>query len=244
MKQFLRSVLARLGYEVRGVRLTPRPLRVPENLVSIEFDDAVCRRIVENGANFRFLQVGVFDGVTADPLRKYISRYGWRGVMVEPQAQAANALRALYPLGAGIEVMQAAVDRAPGRRTLHTVVSDTAPAWVAGLASFNRSVILKHAELIPDLAQAVREEEVALVTFDDVLARPGPGEIDLLQIDTEGADALILSLFPFERVRPAIVHWEVKHLSLTEREATLDRLIGHGYRVASSGTEDMLAVLR
>jgi hypothetical protein len=52
-----------------------------------------------------------------------------------------------------------------------------------------------------------------------------------------------LSLFPFNRIKPALIHWEVKHLTKTEREGCLDRLAGFGYRFAPSGPEDMLAVL-
>ena len=81
------------------------------------------------------------------------------------------------------------------------------------------------------------------IAFDTVLARLPEGELDLLQIDTEGADAFILSLFPFETVRPAIVHWEIRHLSFAEREDCLERLAGFGYRFALSGSQDMLAVL-
>ena len=53
----------------------------------------------------------------------------------------------------------------------------------------------------------------------------------------------MISLFPFERVRPAIVHWEVKHLSIAEREQCFERLANFGYHFAPSGEEDMLAVL-
>jgi hypothetical protein len=67
--------------------------------------------------------------------------------------------------------------------------------------------------------------------------------LDLLQIDAEGADGYILSLFPFDRVKPAIVHWESKHLTTPQREECLDRLVPFGYRFAQSGDEDMLAVL-
>ena len=67
--------------------------------------------------------------------------------------------------------------------------------------------------------------------------------LDLLQIDTEGADGYILSRFPLDRVRPAIIHWEVKHLSTAQREDCLDRLLAYGYRFASSGDEDMMALI-
>jgi hypothetical protein len=89
----------------------------------------------------------------------------------------------------------------------------------------------------------IREDTVDCITFDQVLGRLPQEEIDLLQIDTEGADGHILSLFPFHRAQPAIIHWEVKHLSKVHQEETLDMLQRRGYRLARSGAEDMLAVL-
>ena len=35
----------------------------------------------------------------------------------------------------------------------------------------------------------------------------------------EGADEYILSLFPFDRIRPAIIHWEIKNMTRSEKEA-------------------------
>jgi hypothetical protein len=88
----------------------------------------------------------------------------------------------------------------------------------------------------------ITEVAVDCITFDSVFEHLPEGELDLLQIDTEGADGLIRSLFPFERIKPAIVHWEIKHLSLREREDCLGLLASHGYRFAASGNQDMMAV--
>jgi hypothetical protein len=52
---------------------------------------------------------------------------------------------------------------------------------------------------------------------------------------------MIILLFPFDQVRPAIVHWEVRRLTTAKREATIDRLYQHGYRFAPSGSKDMPA---
>jgi FkbM family methyltransferase len=242
MKAFVRSVLAAFGYRVQGTRYTPRQLLEPDNLRAIEFDDVVCRRMFEVGATLSFVQVGVYDGVTQDPLRKYIEKCAWRGVMVEPQVRAANRLRELYDGQDGIVVLQAALCHQSGKATLFTLDFPSAPDWAGGLASLERGHILKHSDLIPGLDRMIREEAVDCITFDDVLERLPVGPLELLQIDTEGADAHVLSLFPFERVRPAIVHWEVKHLSKAEREDCLARLGGFGYRFASSGDADMVAV--
>jgi FkbM family methyltransferase len=243
MRLLLKSLLAKLGYRVQGTRRYPRQLLEPKNLRTVEFDDVVCRRMFEFGSELTFIQVGAFDGITKDPLRKYISRCGWNGVVVEPQSGATNKLRDLYRGNDRIVILQAALDDKIGRRTLFTVSSSTAPDWAGGLASFRRDTIVKHCDLVPDLEAMIVEDAVDCITFDEVLEALQPKQIDLLQIDTEGADGHILSLFPLGRVRPAIIHWEVKHLSTAEREECLERLAGFGYRFAPSGDEDMLAVL-
>jgi FkbM family methyltransferase len=243
VKRVIRNILAKFGYRVQGTRHYPRQLLEPAALRSIEFDDVVCRRMFEFGSELIFIQVGGFDGVTKDPLRKYINRCGWRGIIVEPQSGPANKLRELYRDNDRIVILQAAVNDNSGKRALFTVSSSTAPAWAAGLASFQRDTIVKHCDLIPGLESMIVEDAVDCITFDEVLEALQHKQIDLLQIDTEGADGHILSLFPLDRARPAIIHWEIKHLNTAEREECLDRLAGFGYRFAPSGDEDMLAVL-
>jgi FkbM family methyltransferase len=234
IKRLLKRVLKRLGYDVRNIATVPTPLLNESNWRSVEFDDVVCRRMVEVGRELRFIQVGAFDGVTGDPLRKYIVDCGWKGVLVEPQAAAAENLRTLYRANDRISVRQAAIDSERRQRTLYTVYSAGAPPWAGALASFDRETINKHADSIPDLQERIREESVSCL---------GCEEVDLLQIDVEGADAFVLSLFPFDRIKPAIIHWESKHLSKSQLEECLERLAPMGYRFARSGSEDMLAVL-
>jgi len=243
MKQAIRAILAKFGYRIEFTRNTPRQLLDLASVRNLEFDDVVGRQIQECGANCTFLQIGAYDGVSTDPLRRYIERFGWHGVMLEPQPGPARQLRNLYPEGSGIFILEAALDREAGVRTLYTVESDAVPKWVGGMASFERDHILKHAYLVPDIAKMVREIEVPCVTFDFVLEHLESDRLDILQIDAEGADGYLLSLFPFERVRPAIVHWEIKNMTRPSQEAALDLMLRHGYRIARSGDEDMLAVL-
>jgi FkbM family methyltransferase len=243
VKNQIKRLLASLGYEVRGTRMTPRQLLQPDLQRALEFEDIICRRMYDVGAALTFVQIGAFDGVLHDPLRKYIEKSGWRGVMVEPQVGPAQRLRELYRGNERIAVLQAAVSRQAGARAFYTVDSSDAPAWAGALASFDKDVILKHSQQIPGLAQRIKETAVDCVTFDTILQHLPAGNLDLLQVDTEGADAEILSLFPFERVKPAIVHWEVCHLTLREREECLALLAGHGYRFSPSGDRDMLAVI-
>jgi hypothetical protein len=89
-----------------------------------------------------------------------------------------------------------------------------------------------YSPLIPDLGRAIKEIEVACITFEEVIERLPSPKLDLLQIDAEGADGLVLSLFPFETLRPIIVHWERKNLMRSEQESALDFV---GSLVTASG---------
>ena len=241
MKRWLQQALADFGLRVEGTRGVARPLLDSRNLRALALEDVICRRMFEVGQSLSFVQVGAYDGVMADPLHPYIERCGWRGVMIEPQARAASRLRSLYANNDGVTIVQAAVAPNAGFRTLHTVRGDGAPAWAGGLASFDRAHVLKHAALVPGIATMIVEEQVECVSFASILDRL-PGRLDVLQLDTEGADAALLADFPFPRVVPEIIHFEVKHLSLLERERCLGLLLRHGYLFAPSGEENMMAV--
>jgi len=243
MKQLVKKMFAKLGYHVQGTRYCPRHLLEPRYLRPIELADVICRRMFECGPELTFIQIGAFDGITKDPLHKYIERYGWRGVMVEPQPRPASQLRELYRGNDRIVVLQAALERAHGKRTLFTVDSQSAPIWAGGMASFRRDHIVNYSYLVPGLEKMIRELTVDCISFDDVFERLPSKRVDLLQIDAEGADAYLLSLFPFEQVKPAIIHWEIKNLTKAQREDSFDWLSGFGYRFAPSGDEDMMALL-
>jgi len=242
MKTLVKGILDKLGYRIQGTRYCPRQLLEPGYLRAIEFDDIVCRRMFDVGDELSFIQVGAFDGTTRDPLHKYIAKYRWRGGLIEPQSKAVRQLREIYCGNDSVVILQAALNNVVGKRKLFTVESETAPSWAGGLASFDRECILKHSDLIPGLEGMIKEETVDCITFDHILERLPLKRFDLLQIDTEGADAYVLSLFPLDRVQPAIIHWEIKHLTKQQREDCFDRLIAHGYRLALSGDEDMMAV--
>ena len=241
LRTALKALTENLGYRVQ--RMRPRQLFDPNIIRRLQFDDVICRRMIESGPELSFIQVGAFDGISNDPLYKYISRFNWRGVLVEPQPFYAEKLRALYGEQCDrLTIIEAAVGGAVGQRAFYTVAGEGPPAWAMQLASFERTTITSHARLIPGLEQRIRETMVPCTTFDAILDDL-PGSLDLLQIDAEGADAYLLSLFPFERIKPAIVHFEFQHLSMEQKESCLDQLVRYGYRVGPSEDVDMLATV-
>jgi len=62
-----------------------------------ELDYILDRYLVENRPDdFFFIQVGAYDGVTGDPICGYIRRYGWRGILLEPQRDVFLLLQKNY----------------------------------------------------------------------------------------------------------------------------------------------------
>jgi FkbM family methyltransferase len=243
MKRLIRAILGIAGYRIEGIRYTPRQFYDPAVARTLTFDDVVCRHMFEVGPELSFVQVGAYDGVSSDPLCKYIERCGWSGVMLEPQPRPASQLRALYRDNPKVVILEAALDSERRTRNLYTIESDSVPKWAGGMASFDRDQILKQGCLIEGLEGMVREIRVDCLIFDDVLDNLPQNRLDLLQIDAEGADGHILSLFPFDRFKPAIIQWEIKNMTRIQQEEALERVIAHGYRVSRSGEEDALAVL-
>jgi FkbM family methyltransferase len=245
VKQAIKQLLDRIGYRIEGTRYTPRHLYRPECLRTLQFDDVICRHMFEHGQTCEFIQVGAYDGVSTDPLRRYIERCGWRGVMLEPQPGPAAQLRQLYRNNSAIVVLEAAVDKERMMRTLYTVESNSLPKWAGGMASFDREQIMRQDYLIPGIEKLILELPVKCIPFSEVIETlTNRTRLDLLQIDAEGADGRILSLFPFDRIKPAIVHWEIKNMTRSEQETALDLLCSHQYLISRSGREDMLAVYR
>jgi FkbM family methyltransferase len=243
MKRLIRAILGIAGYRIEGIRYTPRQFYDPAVARTLTFDDVVCRHMFEVGPELSFVQVGAYDGVSSDPLCKYIERCGWSGVMLEPQPRPASQLRALYRDNPKVVILEAALDSERRTRNLYTIESDSVPKWAGGMASFDRDQILKQGCLIEGLEGMVREIRVDCLIFDDVLDNLPQNRLDLLQIDAEGADGHILSLFPFHRFKPAIIHWEIKNMTVSQQEEALERVIALGYRVSRSGGEDAVAVL-
>jgi hypothetical protein len=49
MKQTVEKLIAKLGYDVTGIRYCPRQLLEPACLRTIELADVICRRMFERG---------------------------------------------------------------------------------------------------------------------------------------------------------------------------------------------------
>ena len=246
MKSSIKKILKYFGYKLINTRMIPATLLDKELILYLDFDHVLSRYLFEKDdpSDIRFIQVGAFDGITCDPLRKYLIRYDWEGVMLEPQPTPFAKLKAIYADRKKISLINAVISKENGKADLFIVESDSMPEWAKGMASLDQSNILKHENLLPGLSSTIRKAEVEAISFDTILKDHNFESIDLLQIDTEGFDAEVLKLFPFDKIKPRIIHFESKHIPRPEQERTLTFLTGMGYLIARDRDEDMMAILK
>jgi FkbM family methyltransferase len=191
-----------------------------------------------------FLQVGAFDGISTDPLYPLLDKHGLRGVLIEPQRDFFDRLKSNYSRfeESRFLFVNAAIAETDTTRPFYKVRSQAdGPEWLHGIASLDRTVLMRHGSSVPELDSLVETEDVRCVTFPSLFRECRIKHVDLLQIDAEGYDGLILRLFDIPNRRPAIVRFEHKHLSTQDYRSCLSLLMNQGYKVAVSRTGDTLA---
>lgn len=237
----LTAFLARWNYEVRRRPKAVMPPNDGELTMSLEF--VLAHHLLKN-ENLTFLQIGAYDGLQADPLYRFIKRFHWRGVLVEPMPDAFAKLQETYRGESQLQLLNVAIDSVDGSRPLYHLRRDASglPTWAPMVASFDREVLMRHGPQISGISDLIQSTEVACCSFETILERTGLSQIDLVQIDAEGWDYEILKLIDFERVRPRIVNYEHAHLKADDWEAAVNLLAAHGYRT-SIGKYDTVAYL-
>jgi FkbM family methyltransferase len=206
----------------------------------LEFQYARTRR-------FLFVTIGAFDGVVNDPVSRFVRSHDCHGILLEPQPGAYARLCANYSNFPQCKPLNAAIDEVSGSRTLYFVPAGVPglPDWTEQIASFQREHVVKHEAEAPGLITHIRSQDIRTLSFNDLLDMFQLHAIDVLQIDAEGMDGQLLAWFPFERLKPALLHYETTHLSSDELRAVRNRLEGFGYfvREADSPSDDMAVML-
>ncbi|MGH8658039.1 MAG: FkbM family methyltransferase [Gammaproteobacteria bacterium] len=196
------------------------------------FDSLVCDRSARSD-DFFFIQIGANDGRRHDPIFRYITQYGWRGILVEPVPSYFSRLKHNYRTFPQLIFENSAISNADGERDFYRVQEgqDHLPDWCRGIGTLYPQVLLKHRWLIPGLQDYVVKERVKCLSFNSLLEKHKVRKIELLLIDAEGYDYEIIKQVDFKRLPPAIVCYEHKHLSRAHRLACERSLTTHGYAV-------------
>ncbi|HEV2722876.1 MAG TPA: FkbM family methyltransferase [Thermoanaerobaculia bacterium] len=235
--------------KLRGRRLEKRWPFLPRaegKALNLTFDDVLEFQYART-RDFVFVVVGAFDGLANDPISHFIRTHDCRGVLLEPQPAAYERLCQNFRNFPRCTVVNRAIDEVSGSRPLYYVAagSEGLPEWAEQIASFRLEHVRKHEARAPGLAAAIRTQIIPTISFDDLLDTFRLRSIDVLQIDAEGMDAQLLAWFPFQRLRPSVLHYETAHMTDAEHAAVRARLgqLGYAVREADEPTDDMAILL-
>lgn len=228
IRQSLSHFLAEKSYTLRKV---PRPLIArPEASFICALDFLLAYQHLQTD-DFFFIQVGAFDGVTNDPIHKWVKKYGWRGILLEPQPHAYALLQRNYADQPQLVLKNAAIADKNGEKPFYRFGDDPSlPEGFQQLASFSKETLLAHVANDPTWEAKIIADPLPCLTFNTLLDQAGANKVDLLLIDAEGYDYELLKMFDFKRVKPAIIQFEFRHLGNNQDNA-VQLLIDQGYRV-------------
>jgi FkbM family methyltransferase len=197
------------------------------------------------GENTFCFQVGANDGKTNDPVYRYLTGYGWRGLLVEPLVDVfQEQLQKTYAGYSNVTLVNVALAPTNGSLPLYRVAISRA-RWATGLSSFRRDNLENHiangyiekkakAEgvAVPgDPGEWIEVVQVRTSTVAALLQENSVVQFDVLCIDTEGFDFEILKLFDFKTHQPDFVVFESKNLADGDYVAAKKMLTEAGYRL-------------
>lgn len=204
---------------------------------------------------FTVIQIGANDGITNDPIHKFIKRDRWRGVLLEPQSEVFNLyLKKIYQKNEGLTPICAGIGEEDGFQTLYKIAFSN-QRWATGLASFSKEKVEELFEngivekncrqfgiTIPkNIEERITGEEVEIISPQTLLKRFKISSIDLLQIDAEGFDLEVIRIFNVPKTLPKALIFENVNHSKEALESSYQQLKALGYKLKEFG-RDTLAV--
>ena len=202
------------------------------------------------------IQIGANDGITHDPIHKFIKRDNWKGVLLEPQFYVYDRyLKVIYQKNKGIHTLCAALGEKDDKQYLYKIGFSNM-RWATGLASFVRENVEKALSSayvqaqcarynieIPPLSEQITSEEVIIISPQTLLNQYNILTIDFLQIDVEGYDYEVIKIFNIHESQPKVIVFEHTHLSEQDRQSCSEHLKENNYAIRRFGA-NTLAMLK
>lgn len=198
----------------------------------IDILDLLLTRLSAERPDFFFVQVGANDGLTDDPIRQYVTRYHWRGLLVEPQPGVFQALLRNYEGEKQLAFENAAVAGEDGTITMFVADHQHETANLTVFASLKKVALVRGLGSRKAAGVRVQVKEVAVpaLSVRTLLARHGVSAVDLLQTDVQGYDREVVEQFLAAGVKPTVLHFEHCHTPRPALLALYRRLVKEGYR--------------
>ncbi len=215
--------------------LLPKDSRLRRNLynkylwhIFPDILDAHLQKLTKGETGIKFIEIGANDGISWDPLFKFIKKYKWEGILVEPHPTYYRELVENYKaINTGkIHFENIAISDEHGKKELYYFSninkSDQDYLFLKCLSSFNKGHLLKHCNDYPELE--IKSVIVNCTTLNQLIEKYKFRAFDLLLIDAEGVDFEIIQSIDFELIKPRIIFFEHFHFN-SDMKKQIDQLL-------------------
>lgn len=232
LRSFINHVLLKnKPYQVSKVHAYEK--NNPDSKFTDFFELAVAHQLARR-PDFFFIQVGANDGILADELRPLIMKYKLSGVCIEPQKDEFEILTKTYENIPGITLLRAALHPTEDKFTIYKANKSVKnlPAHAKGIASFDKQHLISILSKLDGYNEDyIVEELVPCVQFDRIFEMTNKDHLELLQIDTEGFDYEIIKMLDLNKIKPAIIRFEIYNLSDKDKNECLAYLEKNNYKM-------------
>lgn len=197
----------------------------------------------------RFVQIGASNGLNSDPIREFIVRDQWAGLLVEPLPASFARLKSNYERldDRDLVFVNAAIvaaDQPPGSFWTYS------DSFLSGLSAEQRIAYAQKSSFNPDHVasflherpgsdQPVVEIPVTHLTLPELMSCYARSpEVDLLVTDCEGYEATLLPSIDWHLFSPTAVLFESHNLGSHEEEV-YEALARHGYVIFRFGGDSL-----
>jgi len=164
-----------------------------------------------------FVEFGAANGVTMSNTHLLEKRYGWHGILAEPNPAFHHRLARERD----VPIAKAAISATTGEALF----------LCAEKPAFSRLDAIVPDDTFEREGRRALQDRVPVPTLslNDLLDRHrAPDRIDYISVDTEGAELDVLSTFDFSRRHVAL--WTIEHNFTPERAGIHALMTAHGYR--------------
>jgi FkbM family methyltransferase len=207
------------------------------------------------------VQIGANDGKFGDPIYQFVmrNRHATKILLIEPQAELIPFLKENYSRHPSASFCNCAIGPAESivlYRVKPEMLGNFKPRYMkdapayrvpSGFASQSLEHVTRHAEgsfedgiKSSDYLQQITVHARALSSFRTEM--PWIGNLDLLQVDVEGADDMVIFSSNIEELRPNLINFEYKNLVAERARKLNEYLVGNHYHVRRWSDSDAVAI--
>ena len=199
-----------------------------------------------------FIQVGASDGLRWDPVRRFIVRDKWNGVLVEPLRPVYKMLLNNYSYlrNNNLKFENCAISEKEGSigfwsytdKFLNSLSIEDRLFYLRK-ASLDKSQVEKSLSGIENHEEHIKCYESPSKPLSQIISGHFPDNtIDLIFIDAEGFDDHVIRTIDFEKCKPGVIIYENHNLG-ERNEAIEDYLSKMGYTIKNLGGDTVAELI-